>query len=337
MKPLGAGKRLRIGFAGAGAISLFHLTGWRQIDNAEVVAICDPMLEKAQARAQEFGVTRVYADFVQMLERESLDAVDIATPVATHAPLARMAADRGVHIMLQKPMTPTVREAEALIADIGERVRFMVHENYRYRPHYVELRESIERGLIGDIKHARMQVRSASMVSLDGSVPPLLKRQPYLQQFRRLLIFEVLIHQLDVLRVLLGPLRVTACEVDQVNRELAGEDVATIVMRGQDGRTAVLDGNISAHGYPPLPVDRLEVIGSTGTLVYDADRLYRLGSSEPPIVYDLAKNYQLCFTGAIQDFVNGLRTGQAFQTDRLENLETLRLMESAYVAAGISV
>ncbi|MEO8627219.1 MAG: Gfo/Idh/MocA family oxidoreductase [Betaproteobacteria bacterium] len=85
MKPLGPEKRLRIGFAGAGAISLFHLIGWKQIDKVEVVAICDSTLEKAQARAQEFGVERVYSDFARMLAREALDAVAIATPVATHA------------------------------------------------------------------------------------------------------------------------------------------------------------------------------------------------------------------------------------------------------------
>ena len=99
----------------------------------------------------------------------------------------------------------------------------------------------------------------------------------------------------------------------------------------------MLDGNISAAGYAPLPVDRLEITGSRGTLVYDADRLHQLGSTEPPLIYDLAKNYQICFTSGIQDFVRGLRTGQPFETDRLDNRETLALMESCYVAAGVSV
>ncbi len=330
-------KRLRICSAGAGAISLFHCAGWKQIDNVEVVAICDPVRERAEARAKEFGIAHVYTDFVAMLEQEKPDAVDIATPVATHAPLALLAAERGVHVMLQKPMTPTVAEADALIRGVGDRVRFMVHENYRFRPHYVQMRQWLEVGRVGDIQHARMQVRSASMISLDGSTPPLLKRQPYLQQFKRLIVFEVLIHQLNVLRLFCGPLQVVSCQLSKVNPDLAGEDVAVIVMRGRDGRTVVLDGNISAAGYAPLPVDRLEITGSRGTIVYDADRLYQLGSAEPPLTYDLAKNYQICFTSGIQDFVRGLRTGQPFETDRLDNRETLALMESCYVAAGVTV
>jgi predicted dehydrogenase len=332
--PLGD-KRLRIGFAGAGAISLFHLTGWKHTANVEVVAICDPLLDKARARAAEFGVAKVYGDFTEMLEREKPDAVDIATPVATHAPLTRIAADRGVHVMLQKPMTPTVAEADALIRDVGERVRFMVHENYRFRPHYVEMKSWLDAGRVGEIQHARMQVRSSGMVSLTTDPPPLLKRQPYLKHFKRLLIFEVLIHQLDVLRTFLGPLTVVDVQTAKVNQELAGEDVAVIALRGRGGLTCVLDGNISAAGYAPLPVDRLEILGSAGAAVYDTDRLYQVGSSEAPVAYDLQKNYQICFTSAVQEFVKGLRQGSAFPTDRLDNLETLKLMESCYMHAGI--
>jgi predicted dehydrogenase len=61
-----------------------------------------------------------------------------------------MAADHGVHIMLQKPMAETVAEAEALVEHVGERVRFMVHENYRFRPHYMTVRRWIDEGRIGE-------------------------------------------------------------------------------------------------------------------------------------------------------------------------------------------
>ena len=326
---------LRIAFAGAGVISVFHLTGWAHTPNVEVVAVCDPVLEKAHARANEFGIPRVYADFTEMLERERPDAVDIATPVGTHAALVRIAADHGVHVMCQKPMTPTVAEAEALVRDVGERVRFMVHENFRFRPHYLEARKWIAEGRLGEIRQARLTVRSGGMLSVAGETPALLRRQPYLQGFPRLIIFELLIHHLDVLRTLLGPLTVSSIQIAKVNPGLAGEDVAVIVLSGKDQLTCVLDGNMSAAGYPAISVDRLEVMGSVGTLLFDTDRLFLVGSGEPAITYDLQKDYQFCFTRAIGEFVHGLRTGAPFPTDRLENLETLKLMESCYVAAGV--
>jgi predicted dehydrogenase len=98
-----------------------------------------------------------------------------------------------------------------------------------------------------------------------------------------------------------------------------------------------MDGNISAPGYPPLPMDRLEIMGTRGTLLFERDRLSLVGSEEAPVVYDLAKNYQACFSRAIREFVRGIRDGTPFPTDRLDNLETLKLMEACYVAAGVKV
>ena len=127
--------QLRVGLAGAGMISLYHMRGWQEVDGAEVVAICDPSQENAQMRAKEFGVSNVYQDAAEMLDACSLDAIDVAASVQAHAPLVRLAADRGVHVMVQKPLTETVREAEALIDEGGDRVRWMFHENDRFRPH----------------------------------------------------------------------------------------------------------------------------------------------------------------------------------------------------------
>lgn len=330
-------KKLRVGLAGAGAISPYHLVGWTQTPEAEVVALCDTDEARARAKAKEFGIPKVYTDFRAMIEAGELNAVDIVTPVGTHAPLTRMAADADLHVCCQKPLTPTVREARELIHYVGDRVRFMVHENYRFRPHYLQVCKWLEQGRIGKVKHARMVVRSQGMIPVGDTTPFILNRQPYLRDFRRLLIFEVLIHHLDVLRVLLGPLKVVAAQTAKVNQELAGEDVAVILLEGRDGLTAVMDGNTSAPGYPPLPMDRLEITGTCGTLVFERDRLSLVGSDEPPVVFDLAKNYQACFTRAVQEFVKGIRDGTPFPTDRLDNLETLELMEDCYVAAGVKI
>jgi D-apiose dehydrogenase len=329
--------QLRVGFAGAGAISQYHLVGWSAMPDASVVAICDIDESKARAKAQAFGIPKVYTDFQKMIGSENLEAVDIVTPVGTHAPLTRLAADAGLHVCCQKPLTPTVHEAEALIRYVGERVRFMVHENYRFRPHYVLIREWLKQGRIGDIKQARMTVRCQGMMQVGDVQPFLLNRQPYLKDFARLLIFEVLIHNLDVMRVLLGPLQVIAAHIAKVNQQLSGEDAAVVVLKGAGGITAVLDGNISAPGYGPLPTDRLEIMGTRGTLLFDRDRLIMVGSDEPPIVFDLAQNYQACFSSAVTEFARGLRENKPFAMDRLDNLETLKLMEQSYIAAGMKI
>lgn len=330
-------QHLTIAVAGAGAISEFHLKGWQAQQNVTLAAICDPDRARAQAQADRFGIPAVFTDMGDMLAETRPDAVDIITPVGSHAPLVRQAADLGVHVMCQKPMTPTVAEAEALIADVGERVRFMIHENYRFRPHYAELARRVAEGQLGRLRHARLTVRASSLLDYPGKVPFLLGRQPYLADFKRLLVFEVLIHHLDALRAILGEMTVTQARLDRMNPALQGEDVALIQLESADGALIQIDANISAPGHPPLPTDRLELLGEADTLIYDRDRITLLSQPDNVSLHDLTANYQACFTGAVSDFVQGLRSGQPFQTDRLDNLRTLRLMEQVYRTAGVPV
>ncbi len=329
--------KLKVAITGAGAISQFHLKGWQAQSGVDVVAICDPDKDKASAQADAFGIPRVFTDMADMLDATQPDAVDIITPVASHAPLVRIAADKGVHVMCQKPMTPTVKEAEALIAEVGERVRFMIHENYRFRPHYAELAQRMQAGQVGRLRHARMTVRASAVWDYPGKSPFLLGRQPYLADFRRLLVFEVLIHHLDALRAILGEMEVISATLDRINPALKGEDVALIQLRSADGALVVIDADIAAPGHPPLPTDRLELLGEADTLIYDRDRITLLSQPDAVSMHDLTANYQACFTGAVTDFTEGLRSGRAFRTDRLDNLKTLRLMEDIYRAAGVAI
>ncbi len=327
----------RVALIGCGLISLYHLRAWQSV-GADIVAVCDLDQGKAAARAAEFGVDRVYSNAIDMFTHGGFDIVDIAASVGAHAPMARLAANFGVHVMLQKPMCATVAEARQLIDDIGDRVRFMVHENYRFRPHYMTVRRWIDDGRIGKIRHVAISCRGSGLCEREGTVPFLIERQPYLMAFPRNLVFETMIHHLDVLRCLVGPLRVVAARLGRLAQGLPGEDTAAILMEGPDGLIATADGSLCAPGYPQLHGDRLEVIGTEGTIIMDLNRVYIVGrEAETVLQVDLLGRYQECFDTAMRAFVDGLRTGQPFETDRLDNFKTLELMESVYRAAGVEV
>lgn len=328
--------KLRIALVGCGMISVFHLRAWVAA-GAEVVALCDTDPGKAAEQATEFGVARTYTDAAQMFAEGGFDAVDIAASVGAHAPVARMAADHGVHIMCQKPLTETVAEAEALIADVAERVRFMVHENYRFRPHYMTVRRWIDEGRIGTVRHAQISCRGSGLCPREGDVPFLVERQPYLEDFKRNLVFETMIHHLDVLGCLCGPLKVEAARLHRLAEGLPGEDTAAILMSGENGLIATADGCLVAPGYPQLHGDRLEVIGTHGTIVMELNRIFIVGDEDSGEEVDLLGRYQECFDTLMAAFVAGLNENTPFETDRLGNLETLRLMESVYTAAGVEV
>lgn len=327
---------LRAALIGAGMISLYHLRAWKAA-GVEVVAVCDTDREKAEARAAEFDIGRVYEDAGQLFADGGFELVDIATSVGSHAPLTRLAADHGVHVMLQKPMTETVAEAEQLVRDVSGRIRFMVHENYRFRPHYMTVRDWIGEGRIGEPRHAAIIVRGSGLCPRDGAEPFLVERQPYLKDFKRNLVFETMIHHLDVLRLLVGPLKVVSARLNRLASGLPGEDTAAILLAGPDGLIATADGCICAPGYPELHGDRLEIVGTTGTIMMDYNRVYLVGAEDQAVEVDLLGRYQECFDTAINAFVQGVREDRPFETDHLDNLETLRLMESVYDAAGVEV
>jgi predicted dehydrogenase len=326
----------RTALVGAGMISLYHLRAWRNAGIA-VVAICDIDIEKARERAEEFGIERVYDDPKKMFADGGFELVDIAASVGAHDGVTRLAADHSVHVMLQKPMTEKVSEAEALVDYVGDKVRFMVHENYRFRPHYMTVRNWIDEGRIGTPRHAAIICRGSGLCQREGQEPFLVERQPYLKDFTRNLVFETMIHHLDVLRCLVGPLKVVAARLNKLAQGLPGEDTATILMEGKNGLIAMADGCICAPGYPELHGDRLEIVGTTGTVIMDYNRVYLVGSEDDAIEVDLLGRYQECFDTSVAAFVTGVREGSAFETDRLDNLETLRLMESVYDAVGVEV
>jgi len=344
-RPRPEGHGLRVGLIGAGDMSRYHLRAWQKLPDVEVVAISALHLERAQARAAEFGIPAAYAGAREMLDGERLDAVDIATWRETHAELTLLAADRGIDVLCQKPLAPTFAEAEELAKAVHGRVRLMVHENRRFAPHFRTIRRWIDAGRIGEVRQVVMTTWRSSLIADPDGRRPAVERAAYFGRERRLMIGEALIHQLDVLRYLLGPLKVVAARTARTEPDLPGETLATILLETvPGGAPVVLGGSFVAPGFggprtnPARPVgasttDRLEILGSVSSLVMGGDALELRGGETDHEAVDGADAYQACFDAAIAHFVACLRSGEPFETDPADNLETLRLVEHAYALA----
>ena len=164
MNPAAVQRPLRIGLVGAGWVTRFHLEGWQRLaGRAEVVAIADPGLERAQARAEAFGIDAVFDSAEAMLDAVVLDAVDIAAPREHHAGIVRLAAARGLAVLCQKPLAPTHEEACALVREVEGACRLMVHENWRFRPYYRDLSQWLSQGLIGDVLQVQMTLLTSGL------------------------------------------------------------------------------------------------------------------------------------------------------------------------------
>jgi predicted dehydrogenase len=332
MKP----KPLKVALAGAGMISWYHLIGWRNLgEHVRVVAVCDPDAAKAAKRAAEFSIPNVYGDADAMFAAEAIDALDVLSPRQTHADWVDAAAVRGIDVLCQKPLTPTLAESEALVRRVAGKSRLMAHENWRFRPWYRELKRWIAAGELGDLVLARMATITSGLLPDASGRRPLLEREPYTQFEERLMIAEVLIHHLDVMRFLCGELRVVAARGARTVPDVVGETVASIFLETAAGVPVEVTGTMAAAGYPPRPPDRLEIIGSKASVTFADSELCLHGATPRSERYDSDAGYQASFDGTIAHFVGCLETGAPFETDPVDNLETLRLVEHAYWAAGL--
>ena len=215
------------------------------------------------------------------------------------------------------------------------KIRLMVHENWRFRPWYRELKSWIAAGLLGDIVLGRIAMVNSGFLPDAAGKRPAFVRQPFMQHEKRLMMAEVLIHHLDAMRFLCGDLRVVTARAARTLPDVAGETVASIFLETSAGAPIEVTGTMAAPGYPPRVSDRLEIIGTKASAVFERNVLHRLGPDPREIAFDNDEGYQASFDGVIAHFVECLESGARFETDPSDNIETLRLVEHGYWAAGL--
>jgi predicted dehydrogenase len=311
-------------------ISEYHLKAWARVPAAKVIAVVDPDLPRAEARAAAFGVPHGYADLDSCLASEEVGALDIASPRETHAPLVRRAAASGIHVLCQKPLAPTLAEADSLVSDVEGRIRLMVHENWRFRPYYRQIAEWAEDGTLGQLSSCSIMVQSSGLLLDENGRYPALERQPFFRTEQRLLIAETLIHHIDVARWLFGPLNLLASRLLRTSDAVVGETVGTLFLENAAGAPIIIGGNLTCPGYPPQSRDRVEIIGAKSSITMANDRLLVNGAERREFVYDHPAAYQGSFDAAVAHFAACLCSGEPFETEARDNLETLRLVEQSY-------
>ena len=149
--------KVRVALLGLGSIAqVVHLPVLNQLEDAELVAVCDADRAKAQAIAARFGIERVHARDEDVFRADDVDAIVICTPSYLHDEQAIAALESGKHTLVEKPIALTAEGAERANA-AAERagLTFMVAMNNRYRPDTMALRPFVQGGELGEIFLAR--------------------------------------------------------------------------------------------------------------------------------------------------------------------------------------
>lgn len=333
-------RTLRFALLGTGFWSRYQLAAWREVPGAECVALYNRTRAKAEALARDFGVPAVYDDPAALLDRERPDFVDIVTDVHTHAPLTRLAADRGIAVICQKPMAPTLADAEAMVAHCrAAGVPLFIHENFRWQTPLRALRETIAAGTIGEVFRGGIDFISGF---------PVFQNQPFLAALEQFILTDLGSHTLDLARFLFGEASSLSCRIGRVHPNIRGEDHATVLLAMGPREIPVVVRMAYAENFVErecFPQTLAFVEGSLGTVELAPDYQLRVTTREgtlvrrvPPPFYPWADpRYAVVHSSIVPCHANllGALRGEApAETTGEDNLETIRLVFACYDAAA---
>lgn len=146
-------QKTKVAVLGAGFVSNIHLESYhRFVPNAEVVAIYARNAEKAKAMASKYNIPQSFDSIDQIISESGCDVVDICLPNFLHAEVTLKAAAAGKHIIIEKPLSVTLEEADQMIAACKKAgVKLMYAEELCFAPKYERVRQMVNEGAIGDI------------------------------------------------------------------------------------------------------------------------------------------------------------------------------------------
>ena len=151
--------KIRLAIVGCGTISKLNAPGYLQHPNCDVVALCDPMRERAEQRAQEWGIApRVYTDYEQVLNEADIDAVELLTPTDLHPKQIIAGLEAGKHVSCQKPIASNVAEVNDIAQAVAKaQTLFRITENFLYYPPLVKAKALLDAGASGEPSLVRIR------------------------------------------------------------------------------------------------------------------------------------------------------------------------------------
>lgn len=313
---------LKGGIIGCGFFGQIQLEAWRRMPEAQIVAAADRDLERARKSA-----ARAYTSAEEMLDREQLDFVDIATRPQEHLPLVRVAAARKIAVICQKPMAPSWADALAMVeAAEAAGVRLLIHENWRWQPWYRVAKKLIEAGEIG-----RPIAYCFRMRRRDGLGPAPYPHQPYFLQMPRLAIYEMLVHHIDTARFLFGEIASVYAQARRINPAIAGEDQALLLLAHASQLQGVIDGHRFLDLEPDSPaLGDAWFEGDSGFLTVSPSGDVSRGK-EKIWANDVRAGYRGDSVRATQQhIIECLKTGAPCESEGREYLKTFAAVEAAY-------
>lgn len=258
MKPGGITAMINFAIVGMGHIANKHIEAIEKAENANLFAICDTNPARLD---MDLPNVKKYTDLQKMLEENpEIHVVNICVPSGLHARLTKIVAENGRHIIVEKPMSLKLQDAEDMIQyanDHGVKLA-VVHPN-RFRPAIQKLREQMDAGAFGKLSHANATVRwNRNQAYYDQA------EWRGTKEFDGGVLMNQAIHDLDLMLWLMGPVESVQAMAATRLRKIETEDVAAAVVQFKNGALGVIEAATTI--YPKNLEESLAIFGETASV-----------------------------------------------------------------------
>ena len=242
-------RKLGVAVIGTGFWGKNHARIYRELESTELVAICDVNVERAKAIAAQFGV-KAYTSSARMLRNEEIEAVSVCTWSTGLAKEALKALRAGKHVLVEKPMATSTKQAEKLVVTAEQNgLHFTVGFLMRFIPGLCHIREAVESKKIGQLVCATAK-RVSQWPERVGDVG---------------VVKDTAIHDIDVMRFVFGEDPISVYAKVGTMRHKKFEDYALIMLTFGDGKSAFIESN----WLTPYKTRALTVTGSDAIMRLD--------------------------------------------------------------------
>ena len=326
--------QLKLAIIGCGAIARFHLDGIKaKAPRIQVTTLVDIDISKAQVFAAETG-GRAFDSLDEALAKGDFDAVDILLPHDLHEKIAIQCLQAGKHVLLEKPIAPTLDACDRIFAAVKEAPGvFMVAENSQYWPEIVEAKKHIEAGAIGDI----ITARAAFVYAFEDYW--FKDKKPWRYEKGRTgggIIIDGGSHWIRPLRMWMGELKEVVGVLGHPLEQMEGESLTRALFRFESGKTAIFDAMMINTTFAPEPWWR--ITGTDGEITINADlesaELWLWDADHPDGKKLFASaGYTESFGGELADFTAAVLDGKALDAGPEQALGELRVALAIYRSA----
>jgi predicted dehydrogenase len=270
----------------------------------ELTAICDFSSDRLKAAKQHYPQVNLYKDLDDFFNDTALDAIAIATPVATHFKLAKKAISSGRHVWLEKPMTETVPQAEELIELAEQKNKvLLVDHTFVYTGAVRKIKEVIDKGELGDMIYYDSTRVNLGLFQQDINV-----------------VWDLAPHDISIMDYLMPFKKV---EVSATGSHYYGNGIVPKSLL-----TVYMENNTIAHinvsWVSPVKYDKGVVLGHTMEELYRLKVQYRVGDMYAPKIDD---QEALAFESS--HFADCLINGKKPLTDGKAGLEVVKVLVAA--------